>query len=47
MSQPATTAPGTMQRILDTVERVGNKVPHPVVIFLILIGIVIIASQLL
>jgi AbgT putative transporter family len=29
-----------MQRVLDTVERVGNSVPHPVVIFLMLIAIV-------
>jgi len=37
----------TMQRILDVVEKVGNMVPHPVVIFLILIGIVIVLSALL
>jgi aminobenzoyl-glutamate transport protein len=36
-----------MQRVLDTVERVGNKVPHPVVIFLILIGAVIVLSAVL
>lgn len=28
-----------MQRILDYVEKVGNMVPHPVLIFLILIGV--------
>ena len=32
------------QRFLDAVERVGNMVPHPVVIFLVLIGIVIVLS---
>ena len=37
----------TMQRFLDGVEKVGNMVPHPVVIFLILIGIVIVLSALL
>ena len=37
----------TMDRILDVVERVGNKVPHPVVIFLILIAIVIVLSHIL
>jgi len=37
----------TMQKILDTVERVGNSVPHPVVIFLILIAIVMVLSHLL
>ena len=52
MSQPSEApkpaAPkGVMQRILDVVERVGNKVPHPVVIFLILIAIVIVLSALL
>ena len=36
-----------MQRFLDGVERVGNMVPHPVVIFLILIGIVIVLSAVL
>jgi aminobenzoyl-glutamate transport protein len=41
-------APKTaMQNFLDVVERVGNKVPHPVVIFLILIAIVIVLSQIL
>jgi aminobenzoyl-glutamate transport protein len=29
-----------MQKVLDGVERVGNKVPHPVVVFIILIIIV-------
>ena len=36
-----------MQRFLDGIERVGNMVPHPVVIFLILIGVVIVVSALL
>ncbi|MBZ9603421.1 MULTISPECIES: AbgT family transporter [Phyllobacterium] len=44
----ANTAPKTvMQRLLDGVERVGNMVPHPVIIFLILIGIVIVLSAIL
>lgn len=37
----------TMQRLLDGIERVGNMVPHPVVIFLILIGIVIALSAVM
>ena len=42
------TAPKTvMQRFLDGIEKVGNMVPHPVVIFLALIGIVIILSVIL
>jgi aminobenzoyl-glutamate transport protein len=36
-----------MQKILDVVERVGNKVPHPVIIFLILIAIVVALSHFL
>ncbi|TCO50260.1 aminobenzoyl-glutamate transport protein [Kribbella antiqua] len=38
---------GGMQRVLDGIERVGNKVPHPALIFLGLIVIVIVASQIL
>ncbi len=34
-----------MERLLDTVERVGNKVPHPVVIFVVLIAAVIVLSH--
>jgi aminobenzoyl-glutamate transport protein len=36
-----------MQRFLDGVERVGNMVPHPVIIFLILIAVVIVLSAVL
>jgi aminobenzoyl-glutamate transport protein len=35
-----------MQKFLDAVERIGNSVPHPVVIFLILIAIVLILSHI-
>ncbi len=35
---------GLTQRMLDGVEKVGNKVPHPVMIFLILIGLIIVLS---
>ncbi|MEV6284014.1 AbgT family transporter [Kribbella sp. NPDC051770] len=38
---------GGMQRVLDGIERVGNKVPHPALIFLGLIVIVIVTSQIL
>ena len=48
MSTQTVLAPKTaMQRFLDAVERVGNMVPHPAVIFLILIGIVIVLSAVL
>ena len=41
-------APKTvMQKFLDGVEKVGNMVPHPVIIFLILIAIVIALSAVL
>jgi aminobenzoyl-glutamate transport protein len=36
-----------MQKVLDVVERVGNKVPHPVVIVLILIAIVVVLSHIM
>jgi aminobenzoyl-glutamate transport protein len=45
---PAPEAPKTtMQRVLDAVERVGNRVPHPVMIFVYLIVGVIVLSQIL
>ncbi|HMR33609.1 MAG TPA: AbgT family transporter [Geminicoccaceae bacterium] len=47
MSQAGEAQATSMQRILDVVERVGNRVPHPVMIFVILIGIVILLSHLL
>ncbi|WP_163988068.1 AbgT family transporter [Pyxidicoccus caerfyrddinensis] len=34
-----------MARVLDTVERVGNKVPHPAIIFVVLIGVVMVLSH--
>jgi aminobenzoyl-glutamate transport protein len=36
-----------MQRALDVVEKVGNKVPHPAVIFLVLIALVMVLSHAL
>ena len=35
-----------MQKLLDSIERIGNKVPHPAIIFLALCGIVILLSAL-
>jgi aminobenzoyl-glutamate transport protein len=37
----------SVQRMLDGIERVGNKVPHPAIIFLGLIGLVIALSAIL
>src|SRR5271165_4531276 len=36
-----------LQKLLDGVERAGNKVPHPAVIFFILAGLVIVLSHVL
>src|SRR5215510_12351842 len=36
-----------LERFVDTVERVGNRVPHQVVIFVLLIGLVILLSHIL
>jgi len=36
-----------MQKVLDVVERVGNKVPHPAVIFLMLVALVVVLSHVL
>lgn len=38
---------GFMARFLDAVERVGNMVPHPAVIFVVLIGLVVLLSHVL
>jgi aminobenzoyl-glutamate transport protein len=35
-----------MQRLLEGIEKVGNKVPHPAVIFLLLIALVILLSHI-
>jgi len=35
-----------LQKMLDGIERVGNRVPHPAVIFFILTGLVIVLSHL-
>ena len=38
---------GIMQKLLDGIERVGNKVPHPVMMFLYLIAFIIVLSHVL
>jgi aminobenzoyl-glutamate transport protein len=38
---------GITQKMLDGIETLGNKVPHPAVIFLILCGLIIVLSQIL
>jgi aminobenzoyl-glutamate transport protein len=40
-------APGFTQKLLGGIEKVGNRVPHPVLIFLYLIALVIVLSVIL
>jgi aminobenzoyl-glutamate transport protein len=47
MDQPSEAPKGMMHSFLAVVERVGNKVPHPVVLFLILIVIIVVLSHVL
>jgi aminobenzoyl-glutamate transport protein len=47
MSQQSEGPKTFMQKLLDVVEKVGNKVPHPVVIFLVLIALVMVLSHVL
>ena len=44
---PAAGKRSIMQRVLDGIERVGNKVPHPVLMFLYLIAFIIVLSHIL
>jgi aminobenzoyl-glutamate transport protein len=48
MSEATKAAPkSAIQKVLDVVEKVGNKVPHPAVIFLLLIALVVVLSAIL
>jgi len=47
MSQTTQTSKSFMQKFLDIVEKVGNKVPHPAVIFLMLVAGVVVLSHLM
>jgi aminobenzoyl-glutamate transport protein len=44
---PAPARRGAMQRLLDGVERVGNRMPHPAILFLALCAAIIVLSQIL
>jgi len=48
-SVPAAEAPqhSFLERMLDGIERLGNKMPDPAILFLLLCGVVIVLSQLL
>ncbi len=47
MGLPPDASMSGMQKFLSVVERVGNKVPHPAVIFLLLLALVVAFSQVL
>jgi aminobenzoyl-glutamate transport protein len=47
MASSGVGAAGGTGGLLDAIERIGNKVPHPAVIFLILLGAVVLLSHLL
>ena len=52
MSEPAPAADaqpehGFLERMLDGIERLGNKMPHPAILFLLLCASVIVLSQIL
>jgi aminobenzoyl-glutamate transport protein len=47
MTETTASSKTFMQKVLDVVEKVGNKVPHPAVIFLVLIAIVVALSHIL
>src|SRR5262249_62350812 len=45
MNQTSAPQKTAAQKLLDIVERVGNKVPHPAVLFFLLIGVVVLLSH--
>ena len=47
MTPPADSRKSGPQRVLDLVEKLGNKVPHPAVLFVLLIAAVVVLSHLL
>src|SRR5262245_24383238 len=47
MSGTSEAPKGILQKLLDGIERLGNKVPHPAVLFFLLIIAIILLSQLL
>lgn len=44
---PSALAPTRLQRVLDAIERIGNKLPDPALLFVLLLGIVALLSWLL
>ena len=47
MTEAKAASRSAMQKVLDVVERVGNKVPHPAIIFLLLIAGTIVLAHIL
>lgn len=46
-SRSATPPPSTLFRLLDLVERVGNRLPDPAALFVVLLAVVVASSWLL
>ena len=47
MSRTSEAPKMVLQKLLDLVERVGNKAPHPAVLFFVLIALVVLLSHVL
>jgi aminobenzoyl-glutamate transport protein len=47
MNPPGESRKSGPQRLLDLVEKLGNKVPHSAVLFVLLIAVVVVLSYLL
>jgi aminobenzoyl-glutamate transport protein len=47
MNQKGEAPKPVLQKLLDVVERVGNKVPHPAILFFLLVAVVVLLSQAL
>src|SRR5262245_15503441 len=47
MNQASEAPKMVLQRLLDFIERVGNKVPHTAVLFFVLIFVLVLLSQVL
>lgn len=46
-TEAASEPDGLMKRALDAIEKAGNKVPHPAIIFLVLAALVVVLSHIL
>lgn len=46
MTGPAPASSGTLSRFLDLIERLGNKLPEPAILFAVLAGVIVIVSAI-